>query len=53
MSDWTYILGTITVMPIGRTTAEAKYILETVLEHLPQVTGTEGNMQVYYHPSSY
>lgn len=47
MSDWTYINGTITVEPLGRTQAEKRYILETVLNHLPRVTGSEGDMDVY------
>ena len=41
MSWWTYINGTITVSPMGRTQAEKRYILETVLDHLPLVTGSE------------
>ena len=53
MSDWTYILGTITVVSIGRSSAETKYILESVLDHLPTVTGSEGDMQVHYLPSCY
>ena len=47
MSYWTYINGTITVNPMGRTQAEKRYILETVLNHLPLVTGSEGDMDVY------
>lgn len=47
MSYWTYINGTITVNPMGRTQAEKRYILETVLNHLPLVTGSEGDMNVY------
>lgn len=47
MSYWTYINGTITVSPIGRTQAEKRYVLDTVLEHLPRVTGSEGDMNVY------
>lgn len=39
MSTWTYIQGTITVSPIGRTQAEKRYILDTVLAHLPVVYG--------------
>lgn len=46
MSEWTYINGTITVSPMGRTQAEKRYILETVLNHLPQVTGSEGDMEI-------
>lgn len=47
MSSWTYINGSITVHPIGRTQAEKRYILETVLNHLPLVTGSERDMDVY------
>lgn len=47
MSMWTYINGTVVVSPMGRTQAEMRYILDTVLEHLPVVTGSEGNMDVH------
>lgn len=47
MSHWTYINGNIIVSPMGRTQAEKRYILETVLDHLPFVTGSEKNMDVY------
>lgn len=47
MSSWTYINGLITVSPIGRTQAEKRYILETVLNHLPLVSGSERDMDVY------
>ena len=47
MSFWTYINGTITVKPMGRTQPEKRYILDTVLEHLPRVTGSEGDMEIY------
>lgn len=47
MSCWTYVSGMIVVSPMGRTQAEKRYILETVLDHLPLVTGSEGNMDVY------
>lgn len=47
MSYWTYVNGNITVSPMGRTQVEKRYILETVLDHLPFVTGSEGNMDVY------
>ena len=39
--------GTVTVRPMGRTQAEKRYILDTVLEHLPLVTGSERDMNVY------
>lgn len=47
MSYWTYVNGTITVSPMGRTQAEKRYILETILDHLPFVTGSERDMNVY------
>lgn len=47
MSWWTYINGSITVYPMGRTQAEKRYILETILSHLPKVTGSEEDMYVH------
>lgn len=47
MSFWTYIDGTITVTPLGRTQPEKRYVLDTVLDHLPAVTGSEGNMNIH------
>ena len=47
MSHWTHINGTIKVSPMGRTQPEMTYILQTVLEHLPKVTGSEEDMKVY------
>lgn len=47
MSWWTYINGIIIVQPMGRTNPEKRYILDTVLEHLPKLTGSEKNMFIY------
>ena len=47
MGSWTFVRGMITVSPLGRTQAEKRYILETVLDHLPFVTGSERDMNVY------
>ena len=47
MSHWTHIIGTIRVSPMGRTQPEKRYILETVLAHLPLVTGSEGDMKIH------
>ena len=47
MSNWTYVRGTVVVSPMGRTQAEKRYILDTVLDHLPVVTGSERDMNVY------
>lgn len=46
MSWWTYINGTITVSPMGRTQEEKEYILKTILKHLPNVTGSEEDMYI-------
>jgi len=47
MSDWTYISGVLTVSPMGITQAEKRYVLDTVLAHLPLVTGSERDMNMY------
>lgn len=47
MSMWTHITGVIRVDAIGRTQAEKEYILKTILDHLPNVTGSEGGMNTY------
>lgn len=47
MSAWTYITGIITVSPMGRTQPEKRYILDTILEHMPRVTGSEQDMHVH------
>ena len=46
MSYWTHILGVVEVSVMGRTQHEKTYILNTVLDHLPRVTGSEGDMHV-------
>lgn len=47
MSYWTYVKGVVEVSPMGRTQAEVRYILDTVLAHLPLVTGSERDMTVH------
>ena len=47
MSNWTHITGVITVEPMGRCQAEARYILDMVLAHLPRVPGSERDMEIY------
>jgi hypothetical protein len=47
MSNWTYIYGTIKGAPIGRSQAEKRFILETVLNHLPIINGSEGPLRHY------
>lgn len=39
MSVWTHAKGILSVNIYGRTQAECKYIIETVLEHLPKIYG--------------
>lgn len=47
MSNWTYVHGVISVDAFGRTQAEKRYILETVVQHLPKVTGSEEDMYTH------
>lgn len=47
MSMWTYVRGLIELSVPGRTQAEKDYILQTVIDHLPKVTGSEGNMDIH------
>ena len=47
MSMWTYVRGLIELGVPGRTQAEKDYILQTVIDHLPKVTGSEGNMDIH------
>ena len=47
MSSWTYVRGLIEIDVPGRTQAEKDYILQTVITHLPKVTGSEGNMDIH------
>jgi len=47
VSSWTYVKGAVEVSVPGRTQAQIRYVLESVLDHLPRVTGSEGDMNVY------
>lgn len=47
MSMWTYVRGLIEISAPGRTQAEKDYILQTVIDHLPKVTGSEVDMNIY------
>ena len=47
MSLWTYVTGSIRVTVPGRTQPEVQYILDTVLDHLPRVTGSERDMHIH------
>ena len=47
MSHWFHIRGMITVCPFGRSQHEKRYVLDSVLAHLPVVQGSEGGMHVH------
>lgn len=47
MSYWTYITGMIIVSPMGCTQPQKRYVLDTVLAHLPVVSGSESNMKIH------
>ena len=53
MSYWTHVLGAIKVTPMGRTQYEKTYILNTVLDHLPIVSGSEKDMNVLVNVDPY
>ena len=47
MSNWTYITGVLETRPLGETQAEKTYVLETTLNHLPVIHGSERPMNIY------
>lgn len=47
MSYWTYVNGIIKVDTFALSDAEAMYKAQTVINHLPQITGSEGPAHVY------
>ena len=42
MSAWTYVHGMLEVDTFAQTSAEAIFKVQTVIDHLPQITGSEG-----------
>lgn len=46
MSFWTHVFGTIYVEPIGYSEHARDFVLHTVLDHLPPVTGSERDVYV-------
>lgn len=52
MSYWTHVNGSIIVDVCGRTQEESEYVLKTVLKHLPVVTGSESDMDVFIQRQS-
>lgn len=47
MSHWTYVKGMIEVSCLAFSNPQVRYIIESVLEHLPVVSGSEGNMRIH------
>lgn len=47
MSHWTKVHGVIEVDTFSRSSAEAMYLAQTVVNHLPRVTGSEGDVEYY------
>lgn len=47
MSRWSYIIGTIRVIPYGASQPEKDYVLHSVLNHLPRINGSEGQLNTY------
>lgn len=50
MSIWSYVTGWIQCAPFGRTQEEKEYVLKTVLNHLPTVSGSEEDMYIHTFP---
>jgi len=50
MSYWTHVLGSLQVSPVPcRTQAECQFIIDSILHHLPIVSGSEENMYIQFH----
>lgn len=47
MSNWTKVRGVIDVCPAGNSQAEKRYTLETLISHLPKITGSEKDVNIY------
>ena len=47
MSQWTYVNGVIKVDTMSRSSAETLYLVQTVVNHLPVISGSERNVQYY------
>lgn len=45
MSSWTYVHGMAEIDVPARTTAEAIFKAQTIVDHLPRITGSEGPAQ--------
>lgn len=47
MSMWTYVSGVVKVDTFARSDAEAIYLAQTVVNHLPLISGSEGPVRYY------
>lgn len=47
MSFWTHVIGLIEVTVPGRTQPECDYVVRTVINHMPLITGSEGPVSVH------
>lgn len=54
MSNWTTVSGVIEVDTYAGTTHKARYITECVINHLPRISGSEGDVDIFINqPSNY
>ena len=53
MSFWTQVFGTVEVKPLGYSEHAREFVLKTVLDYLPPVTGSEGPMRINAIMSEY
>ena len=49
MSQWTYIIGRIVVLPLGNSHEQRLNTLKNIISTLPSITGSEDNMQVAFN----
>lgn len=47
MASWVHVQGLVNISVMGRTQPETRYILDTVLIHLPDMAGSEGGLKVH------
>lgn len=54
MSRWTYVTGVVEVDTCARSDAEAMYLAQTVVNHLPRITGSEQDVEFHFlRPNGY
>lgn len=49
MSWWTHVTGIIKASVPARTNTETMYVAQTVLDHLPEITGSEGGVNTHVY----